>query len=170
MQKIIISTLLCCFLLNVSAQNTCGYFTFQYNLTLRDATSGNNPWSIGIGTQVFLAKSKIKPTSELTADLYGYSDKVYITYTDGTPIGEVGSKINLFPGLSYCFVKNAFVSFSAGPSFIGKVYFGIKPSIGFLSSSQKWLVKISYINIYNREVREKEDFTSASVSIGAKIF
>jgi hypothetical protein len=137
---------------------------------LRDATLGNNPWSIGIGTQLFLGKSKLKPTLELTADLYGYDDKVYRTYTDGTPMGDVRGMLNLFPGMSYHFIKNAFISFAAGPSLARRICFGVKPTVGFLSTSEKWFVKISYVNIYDREIRTKEDFTSASVSIGVKMF
>lgn len=121
---------------------------------------------------MFLGKSKVRPTFELTGDRYLYSDKLGYLYSDGTIIDDVGgSMINLFPGVSYHFTKNAFISFSAGPSLIGKIYFGIKPSAGFyFSQNQKWFGKISYINIFNRDERTREDFSSASISIGVKMF
>ena len=108
--------------------------------------------------------------TELTADLYLYDDKVGRLYSDGTYMDDVGGMINLFAGASYYFTKNTFVSVSGGPSLIHNIYFGIKPDIGFTSGNKKVFVKISCINIYNREVRMKEDFTSANISIGLRMF
>lgn len=170
MKRFFTAAVCCCLLFSGHAQKTTGYFTFQYNTTIHDATAGNNPWSIGIGTQMFFGKSKVKPTIELTADFYGYSDKVLVTYSDGTPIDAVGGMINLFPGASYHPAKNVFFSLSAGPGLIQKIHFGIKPAAGFYLNNQKCQVKISYIHIYNREEREKEDFGSVSISVGVKMF
>lgn len=45
------------------------YLSTQYNKTIHDQTSGNNPWGIGLGLQAFYNnKSKFKPTIELTGD------------------------------------------------------------------------------------------------------
>jgi hypothetical protein len=48
--------------------------------------------------------------------------------------------------------------------------FGLKPSVGFyFSKSQGWAGKLSYINVYNRGERRKEDFGSISFSLGVKL-
>ena len=85
---------------------------------------------------------------------------------------SVNEVINIFAGTCYYPIRAAYLSFTAGPSFInGKTLLGIKPSLGaHFSKNKKWMAKVSYINIFNRGKIEKEDFGSISLSLGLKIF
>lgn len=145
----------------------------QYNRTLNDRTKGNNPWGIGLGLQTFLKnKTKFTPTLELTGNLYLEDDDVFRTNIDGTEIKSVDRMTTLFAGAAYNPSNIIYLSFVTGPTFINRqTYLGIKPSFGFyFSKAQKWTGKISYINIFNRDNRSKEDFSSLSCSIGLKLF
>jgi hypothetical protein len=175
MQKPITTFLLCLFLTQAFGQTqrkTSLYFEGQYNHTISDVTKGNNPWGMGLGLQMFFRQTSIfKPTVEVTADAYLMDDKVYRTYVDGTPIGTVGGMINFFVGASVHPIRNAYLSFVAGPSFVGgQTLLGLKPSLGFyFSANQKVTAKISYINILEREERAKQDFTSVSFALGVRL-
>jgi hypothetical protein len=175
MQKLLTTFLLCFILTNAFGQkdrSSSLYFEGQYNQTISDVTEGNNPWGMGLGLQMFFRqKSIFRPTAELTADGYLMDDKVYRMYSDGTPIRTVGGMINVFAGASVHPLKNAYVSFVVGPSFIGgQALLGLKPSVGFyFSANQKVTGKISYINVLNRETRAKQNFTSISFALGVKL-
>ncbi len=178
--KKILPTLLTCFIFSQTFSQTqkkvSTYLLTQYNTTLHDRTSGNNPWGTGIGLQTFFNnKTKFKPTIELTADIYLEDDKVLRLNNDGavpTRYNDVRGMVNLFAGTSFHPTKNIYLSFVTGPSFIsGQTMLGIKPSFGFyFSNSQKWTGKVSYINIFNRDKITKEDFGSLSVAVGFRIF
>ena len=148
----------------------------QFNQTIYDRTTGNNPWAVGLGLQTFFNNNtRFKPTIELTGDIYLKDDKILRLNDDGTiPItdNDVSSMINLFVGFAFLPTKNTYLSFVAGPSFInGKTLLGLKSSFGFyLSTTQRWTTKISYINIFNRGETIKEDFGSISLSIGLRLF
>lgn len=152
------------------------YLLTQYNKTIYDKTLGNNPWGVGLGIQTFFNnKSKFKPTIELTGDIYLEDDKVLRLNPDNTiptNYNDVRSMLNLFVGTSYNPTPIVYLSFVAGPSFIsGQTMLGLKPSFGiYFSKSQKWISKISYINILNRDKTTKEDFGSLSLAIGLKLF
>jgi hypothetical protein len=149
------------------------YIEGQYNQTIADVTKGNNPWGTGLGLQLFFRQQSIvKPTIEFTADAYLMDDKVYRGYLDGTPVGSFKDMVNLFAGVSIHPITNAYISFLAGPSFIGgQTLLGLKPSLGFyFSSKQKLTAKISYINILEREARAKQTFTSISFALGVKLY
>jgi hypothetical protein len=178
MQKLLVTLIFCFFLLPSFAQ-TKGIdlnLQVQYNRTLHDYTSGNNPWGIGLGLQAFYQnKSRFKPTVELTVDLYLEDDKVFRLNPDGSfpeKNNSVDDMINLFAGSSFQATKNMYVSFVVGPSFInGQTFLGIKPLLGFfLSGNQKWTGKISYINILNRTKLTGEDFGSISLAVGVNLF
>ena len=179
MQKIIMTFLLCLILAKTFGQSQKKISTYlftQYNNTLYDITKGNNPWGVGLGLQTFFNnRTKFKPTIELTGDIYLEDDKVLRLNADGTVpanYNDVRGMVNLFVGTSFNPTKNIYLSFLAGPSFIsGQTMLGIKPSIGFyFSKSQKWIGKVSYINIFNRDKITKEDFGSLSLAIGLKLF
>lgn len=171
------TTFLLCFLVTLSfaqAQRKSSlYLQGQYNQTLYDVTKGNNPWGMGLGLQIFFQPaSRLKPTIDLTADAYLQDDKVLRVNTDGTPINDLGGMINLFAGGSYHPARTVYLSFVAGPSFLGgETKLGVKPSLGFyFSSNQRLTGKVSYINIFNREEKAKEDFGSISFSLGVKLY
>lgn len=169
-----------CFMLSPSygqkQRSVVTYLSAQYNQTLYDYTIGNNSWGIGLGLQSFFNnRSVIKPTIELTGDIYLMDDKVFRSNPDGTfPANgnDVRGMINLFAGISLQPAKRAFISFTGGPSFIGgQTYIGAKPSAGvFFGGSRRWMVKASYINIFNRTKSAKENFGSLSVAIACKLF
>lgn len=145
----------------------------QFNATVYDRTAGNNPWGIGLGTSFFLdVRTKFKPTVEFTADTYLADDKVGRVNQDGTYTEDLGSMVNLFGGASYSLNPKTFLSFTIGPGFMnGHTYFGIKPSFNFYFSGKKrWAVKISYINIFNRDRQTKNDFGTISFGIGVRVF
>ena len=128
---------------------------------------------MGLGIQVFLNNtSRFSPTVDLTADTYLENDKVLRLNTDGTSIDDLGGMVNIFAGASYLPTQRVYLSLVTGPSFIsGHTLLGIKPSIGFyFSPDQKWTGKVSYINIFNRDQRTKEDFGSISLSFGVRLF
>lgn len=152
------------------------YLLAQYNKTIYDRTIGNNPWGAGLGLQTFFNNnSKFKTTIECTADIYLEDNKVFRLNPDGTvPINynDVRGMVNLFVGTSFHPARDIYLSFAAGPSFISRqTMLGIKPSFGFyFSKSQKWTGKISFINIFNRDNKTKEDFGSFSLAVGLKLF
>jgi hypothetical protein len=176
MQKLLTTFLVCFILSNAFGQTqrkASVYLEGQYNQTISDVTKGNNPWGMGLGLQMFFRqKSMFKPTVELTADAYLMDDKVYRMYLDGTPIGTVGGMINVLAGASIHPIRNAYVSFLAGPSFLGgQTLLALKPSLGFyFSSNQKVTGKISYINVLKREERAKQNFTSISIALGVRLY
>ena len=175
----ILTTLFCCFTLLQSfaqAQKKVSiYLWAQYNSTLYDYTLGNNPWGAGLGGQIFFNnKSKFKPTIELTGDTYVEDDKVFRAGPNGnfTENGNsFGGMVNLFAGTSFNPTQRVYLSFVAGPSFIGgQTLLGIKPSIGYsFFKNQRWTAKISYINIFNRIKLINKDFGSLSFAIGLKL-
>lgn len=176
MQKIITTFFFCFILVQSIGQaphKVSTYLLGQYNQTIYDRTTGNNPYGLGLGLQLFLNNnSNIKPTIDLTADAYLADDKVYRTNTDGTEIVAVGGMVNIFAGASFHLTKSIYLSAVAGPSFVsGRTLIGLKPSFGFFfSQDQRWTGKISYINIFNRDKTTKEDFGSISLSVGIKLF
>ena len=176
MQKVIATFLFCFTLTHTFGQTqrkVSGYLLTQYNKTIYDRTTPNNPWGMGLGLQLlFNNTSKLKPTVDLTADAYLEDDKVLRTNSDGTPIEDIGGMVNLFAGASYHPTKTIYLSFVAGPSFVSKqTLLGLKSSLGFyFSKNKKWTGKVYYINIFNRDKKTGEDFGSIGFSIGCKLF
>ena len=176
MQKIITTFLLGFTLTQTFGQTqrkVSGYLLTQYNKTIYDRTTPNNPWGMGLGLQLFSNKtSKLKLTVELTADAYLEDDKVLRLNSDGTTIADIGGMVNLFAGASYHPIKAFYLSLVTGPSFVsGQTLFGLKPSLGFyFSKNRKWTGKISYINVFNRDKTTKEDFGSLSLAVGLTLF
>ena len=176
MQKFIITFLLSFLLvpgIGQTNRKTSAYLEGHYNQTLSDITKGNNPAGLGLGIQFFFRqRSLLNPTVELSGNVYPGGDKVGRLYPDRTFIPVVENMINLFAGASYRPLPDAYMSLVLGPSFVnGQKHFGIKPSFGFyFSSSKKLTGKVSFINIFNREAREKKDFSSVSFSLGVKLF
>jgi hypothetical protein len=177
----IISAFLACIILTPTIGQTSKkistYLQTQYNQTLYDRTSGNNPWSVGLGLQAFLnTRTKFKPTIELTADGSLEDDKVLRLTSDNKPVNDARGVINLFAGSSFLPTKNFYLSFALGPSFINNnTYLGIKPSVGFyFLKRQRMTARISYINIFNRELNyqetKKDDFGSISFAFGVRLF
>jgi len=172
------ASLFCCMIaLHCYAQTqkkVASYLFAQYNHTLYDYTINNNPWGAGLGIQLSLNnKTKWKPTIELTGDLYGEDDKVLRLNPDGAvPADEntIDGMVNLFAGASFHPTKSIYISFTTGPSFIGKqTHLAIKPSVGlFFSKKQRWTGKLSYINVFNRT--NNEDFGSLSLAVGFRLF
>ena len=179
MQKLIMPFFLC-FILTPSFGQTqrkvSTYLLTQYNNTLYDYTANNNPWGIGLGLQLlFNNKTKFKPAIELTGDVYLEDDKVFRSNPDGSfpeNGNDVRGMVNLFAGSSYHPNQRIYISFVAGPSFIGgQTLVGIKPSCGFyFSKNQKWTGKVSYINVFNRTKIVNEDFGSFSIALGVRLF
>lgn len=176
MQKLI-TTMLLCFILTQSfsqaQRKVSTYLQGQYNKTIYNPTIGNNPWGMGLGVQLFFFNnSRLKPTIELTADAYLEDDKVFRTYSDGTEIADIGGMVNVFAGASFHPTKTIYMSLVTGPSFVsGQTLLGLKPSFGFyFSENQRWTGKVSYINVFNRDKKTKEDFGSISLSLGFKLF
>ena len=169
MKKCIV-TVFCCLLLGSSFGQTqrkvSAYFQTQYNHTLRDYTIGNNPWGIGFGLQAFFpTKARLKLTAELTGDAYLMDDKVLRLNPDGSipeNYEDVRGMVNLLAGASFHPINRLYLSFVAGPSFIGgQTLLAIKPSIGiYFSKTQNWTGKLSYINVFHRTVVAKENFES----------
>ncbi|HUS03858.1 MAG TPA: hypothetical protein VMY77_19090 [Chitinophagaceae bacterium] len=160
---------------SVTAQRkVSSYFSLQYNKTIYDITSGNNPSGVGLGLEAYFnTKSKFKPVIDITAHVYLEDDKVLRMDGYGREILDVGAMINVFAGVLFQPTERTFLSLLAGPSFINGASFGIKPSIGFyFDKRQKIMAKMSFINIFNRntDTEFKSDFGSMSFAIGFKLF
>lgn len=179
--KRLISIFLFCFLFTQvfgqTKRKVPSYIFAEYNKTLYDYTIGNNPSGVGLGLQAFLNnKTKFKPTIEFTGTLYLEDDKVLRSLPGGSIPNEgyttVDGMVNLFAGSSFHPTKDFYISFVGGPSFIsGQTFLGIKSSFGFyFSKTQKWIGKISYINVFNRTKDVKADFGSLSFALGLKLF
>jgi len=178
--KKLIPAFLFCFLLShafgQAQKKVSTYLSAEYNHTLYDYTIGNNPWGVGLGLQTFLNNTtRFKPTIELTGDIYLEDDKVLRLNPGGSipaKDNSVSEMVNLFIGSSFQPTQSIYLSFMAGPCFIGgNALLGIKPSIGFyFSKTQRWTAKVSYINIFNRTKIVKEDFGSLSFAVGLKLF
>jgi hypothetical protein len=154
------------------------YLQAQQNWTLYDITLGNNPNGFGLAAQAFLnTKYKFKATLELTGDTYMMDDKVLRSreispgvWNYNTEIPDVRGMVNLFAGASWHPNRNFYISTTLGPSFInGNTYLGFKPALGFLTSNQRWMGKITFINIFHRDFPTQADFGSAGISIGYRI-
>lgn len=172
MQKIIFTFIFILLITPGQSQSTALYLQGQYNQTLRDVTRGNNPWALGAGLQLFIQPAaKLKPVLELTADAYLDGDKLLRLHEDGTPMQTIGGMVNLLAGVAYSPSRVVFLSLAVGPSFTGgRTCLGIKPSIGFfLSSQQKAYARLSYINVFNREAKAPENFTSLSLAFGLRL-
>ena len=176
MKKLIPAVLFCIVSIQAFSQTqrkVSTYLLAQYNKTLYDYTKGNNPWSAGLGLQTtFNSNAKFKSVIEFTADVYLENDKVLRFSPDGSISEDVGAMINFFAGSSFYPSKNIYLSFIAGPTFIGKqILLGVKPSIGFyFSKDQRWMGKVSYINVFNRTEIGDKDFGSLSLALGIKLF
>lgn len=154
------------------------YIQAQQNLTLYDITQGNNPNGFGLGAQAFLnTKSKFKATMELTGDIYMMDDKLLRSreispgvWDYDTEIPDVPAMVNLFAGASWHPSKNFYSSVTVGPSFIGNnTYLGFKSALGFLTNNQRWMGKVYFINVFNRDFPTQTDFGSVGISIGYRI-
>lgn len=179
MKKILIVSLCCSFLLRSFSQppkRISAYLTAQYNNTLYDYTLGNNPWGMGLGALVFYNnKTNFKPTLDFTSDIYLEDDKVFRSDPNGIfpeRSNAVDNMTNLFAGLSYQPIPDIYISIVAGPGFIQKAtLFGMKSSLGFyFSKRQRFMARVSYINIFNRTKIIDQDFGSLSIGIGTKLF
>ncbi len=176
MQKTIVTLLLCCGFIFSFAQKqrkVSTYLSTQFNTTLYDVVKANNPWAVGLGLQAFLnTATKFKPTIEFTGDLYLENDKVARFDANGNNINSLEGMVNLFVGTSFNPTQRFYISVVGGPSFVGgQTKPGIKPTVGlYFPKSQRWVAKISYINIFNRDNTTKEDFGSLSFAIGLKLF
>jgi hypothetical protein len=178
MKHLALLIIIFCSAIIVNAQthkNGGTYLSLNYNGTLNDHTKGNNPSGIGLGLQTFInIKPRLKATIEYTGFLYLENDKVLRVDSVGNSLitdNDVRSMGNLLAGLVYLPTKQTQLSLVTGPSFInGHVYFTIKPSVGYyLSQSQRWLVKLSYLNVVNRYQPTKQDFNSLCFSIGLRL-
>lgn len=149
------------------------YLSGQYNETVYDRTLINNPWSLGLGLQVYLNNSaKFKPVLDVTADAYLMSVEVQFVDENGKPIDGIEGMINLFGGVSYHPTKIVYLSFVGGLSVInGKTLLGIKPSLGFyFSRTQRVTGKVGYINVFNRLKPANDDYGAITITLGVKLF
>jgi hypothetical protein len=176
MKQIALSLLLCSMLSHLFAQKAktvSTYLSFSYSKTVYDKTLGNNPGAVGLGLQSNLnMRSIIRPSLELTGDIYLEDDKVLRT-NEGKPIEDVGGVVvSVFTGLSVNPSENFYCSFLLGPTFInGRTLLAIKPSIGFnFSKNQRFTGKVSFVNIFNREPMSKDDMGSVNIAFGVKLF
>jgi len=148
------------------------YLNAQFNKTIYDRTIANNPWGAGFGLQLFANAGSLRPTLDITADAYLEDDKVLRLNTDGTPTEELEGMINVFVGAQYDIGRKGYFSFTTGPSFTtGRTVLGIKPSLGlYLTRNQKWIGKLSWITLFDRDRKSGQDFGALTLSVGFKLF
>jgi len=144
----------------------------EYSQTLKDRTKENNSSAFGVGVQAVLVnQSKFSPILNISDDFVFINDKVLRTNHDGSKMETIENVLKVFVGANFNPTESFYISMAGGPSFInGETLLGIKPSIGFyFPKTKKWTAKISYINIFNRDSGEKEDYGSLNFSIGFRI-
>ncbi len=148
------------------------YLETQLNTTLHDIVKQNNPWGIGLGLQAFFnTGDKLKLTFDITKDEYLADDKV-LSVRNGSGIPRVNEMNNILAGISYHPIPAVYFSFVSGASFINnQTLLAIKPSLGiYFSENRRWMGKLSYINVYDRDKVTKQDFGSVSFSLGMRLF
>lgn len=142
----------------------------DYDKTISDATLGNNPWSLGLGVLVcYKTKTTLKPTIELTGDLYLEDDKIQRYSTNGQALTRVNGIASCLAGTSFQLTRNFSLQFLLGPSLInGAALITIKPSASYyFASNHRWAVKVSYLNVLNRE---NQSFSSVGLSVCLRLF
>jgi hypothetical protein len=175
--QILICNFLGCLILNDSycqKEHKISFFIEgQYINTIYDQTLGNNPWGIALGIQTYLNNhTLLHPTIEISAATYLEDDKVLILNSNGSSIDRINSMISFFAGASI--QPGQLINFSilTGPTFINSnIYLGVKPAIGFyFTKRQKAILRMAFINVFNRLKNPNSDFGSISVSLGVKLF
>lgn len=149
------------------------YIYGDYSKTLKDYTKRNNPWAIGMGLQLFMNNStSFRPTLDVAGYAYLQDDKVLRFDENGVSAKRVSDVVSLFGGVAFQPVKPLFISLTGGPGIVnGDVLFGLKPSTGiYISKSQRWVGKISYLHIYSRNKAEKESLSSLNIGVGLRLF
>ncbi len=144
----------------------------EFSQTLSDRTKSNNLYGLGLGLQaVLLTKSKFSPLLNITDDFIFLDDKVFRTNPDGSAQKSIQNVLKVFVGTNFNPTERIYLAMAAGPSFInGQTLLGIKPSIGFyFPETKRWTIKISYINILNRNSGKKENYSSLNFSIGLRL-
>ena len=190
MKKITTTVLLFFLLFQVRAQQQKLaeiFLGLQYSHTLYDVTKGNNQAAMGLGAQAFfnISNFPLKATLEITGDVNILDDKVGRYRWDGTfdssmpLIDNVPSMVNVLAGVSYHPINRVYVGIAAGPSFInGDILLAVKPAIGYMSENHRWTSKLSFINVFNRELPavvfpnhhyKMQDFSSISLTIGLRL-
>lgn len=176
MGRLFLTFLLCSLTITGRAQKPITtYFSAQYNKTVSDYTIANNPWAPGVGVQMnFFNNAAIKPILELTADLYLMKNKVLRLNPDGSvpeTSNDVQAMVNLFTGFAWEPVQEIHLSTTAGASLAGGQFlFGFKPAVGGYLLRRKVLMKLYYLNIFNRGRVVKQNFESIGFSMGIRVF
>ena len=175
MKKLLLITVFCltiAFAFGQSKRFVSLYGKMQLNSTQRDIIKHSNPWSIGFGVEaLFNTGNKCKPLIDITKDAYLLSDKVLYT-RNGVEIPRIDEMNNILAGLSYQPIPEMYISFVSGASFINdQVLLAVKPSMGFsFTENRRWVVKVSYINVFDRDKVTKQDFGSVSFSLAIRVF
>ena len=124
----------------------------------------------GLGLQSFMnTKSLIKPTLELTADLF--------TVPQAGPADEpLKPKKIIVPGFyigpSFQITDRLFLSTTLGTSIYSKqAHFGLRPSVWFAPSKRKnWAVKLSFTNVFQEHtVYSSKDFGYLSFGLNFQL-
>jgi len=147
------------------------YLFPQFTNTISDATLGNNPRAWGIGLDgIYNNKTMFKPMLELSYNFFFYDDDVLRYLPSGEILESINGWTSLLAGLSVQPIREVFVSFLAGPSFInGVTLWEIKPAAGFcFPKNERWQARFSYNKVFKRE--NNQDFTSWSISLGIRLF
>ncbi|RYE50248.1 MAG: hypothetical protein EOP48_20095 [Sphingobacteriales bacterium] len=154
-----------------------GFLLAQYNRTVYDYNPEINSWGMGLTFSSQLnTNTRFKPVLEISGDIYLADDltKQLIfppPFHDLLPPdSSIDFVVNIFGGSSYRISNKFYTTLLGGPSLIdGKIYLGVKPSVGFyFSKDQKFVGRLSFTNIFNRI--HNQDFGSIELSFGRRIF
>ena len=148
------------------------FLSFQVNKTLNDRTITNNTAGFGFGLQTHMnTKTRIKPALEINADLFGGTKVLYLT-ADDKPIDAKSGVIGIYAGPVFQLTESMFLSATIGTSiFNSKSYFGVRPSIIlYPSKRKKWIAKVSYTDIFQRDHISNESFGYLSFALALKLF
>lgn len=147
------------------------FLSFQGNATLYDRTITNNVSGFGFGFQTIIhTKIWIKPTIEINGDFFAGTKEGYLSAAGEFIDGKSGVA-SIYIGPFFQPIEKVFLTTTFGPSFYnGKIYVGIRPSIGFYPSKKKrWFAKGSFTNIFQHDDISNENFGYVSFALGLKL-
>ena len=161
------------------------YLGSVYTHTLTDITRGNNPWGLGVSTQIFTKGiGWLQPTVELSNSAFLENDGIPV-FLHPLPPNQQNADYYAIPGESYPNFQNmvnlltgvalfptryVFISFTGGASQTNRLRWAEKSSLGFyLPKNQRIMLTASYLTIFRRIAGSHTNYTSWSLGLAVRL-
>ena len=161
------------------------YLGSVYTHTVTDVTKENNPWGLGVSTQIFTKGiGWLQPTFELSnfAFLENKGEPVFV---HPLPLDQQDADYYAIPRESYPNFQNManllagvslfprrflFVSFTGGISLTNRLRWAEKSFVGFcFPKNQRIMVTASYLTIFKRIPGTQADYTGWSLGLAVRM-